>query len=134
MIEAPNLAPLVEAPAKGRDRTAQGRRPLRGAVDVLPLSDTRAGRPAQVGGFSTKQQDSRESQVVSGPVAGPRAFSASSGPCTRPRHSAGAHQLVMLLDAGQGAKEKPDRERRRGKQAAGPLTGAASLGPARLNG
>ncbi len=76
MSGAPNPAPLVEAPAKRRRRTAQGRRPLRGAVQVLPLLMSVDGRPSPVGGFSTKQlQDSREFSGCHRAGSGPSGFS-----------------------------------------------------------
>ena len=71
-----------EAPAKGHRRTAQGRRPLRGVVHVLPLLDTRAFR-LRLAVSRRAANDSREStSFFTQPVRG-RVVKASSSPVDR---------------------------------------------------
>src|SRR5262249_1784667 len=87
-------------PGQGLNRTAPGRRPLRGVAGTASVETPRADEPA-FGRFAEGSDPcSRMVRVVNGP--GPaRSLLWSKSPWSRkrrPRHAAGCPHLVMVLD------------------------------------
>src|SRR4051812_5531913 len=98
MVEAPNPTPPTRTPAKGRKGTAPGRRPLRGAVQALPPLEYKGRLPDPGWRFSRGAVlDSRESQVVSGLLAGPRAVLGFFWLQVAVRHTARCRALSLNL-------------------------------------
>src|SRR5262249_4872451 len=98
-----------QAPAKGRDRTAPGRRPFRGVAGTASVATPWDFRPT-FGRFGSKQKPmlthgSGCQRAGSGPLVALVVYSVVQEGA--PRHAAEAHHLAMPLDRRRGAKEEP---------------------------